>query len=190
MVDRPLRTATDFVGVRSFEGARAATRHLIEQGWERPACITGPRSAYTAAARLRGYVAAVREHSGTPLYRHADFKSDTAKAAAASLLDIESPPDAILTANEPMGLGVLAELAERGLRIGHDIGLVTFDDAPWAPFVDPPITVVSQPAYDIGARACELLLGVIQSGEAPAPRKVMLETTLIIRGSSLRHGKA
>ena len=89
-----------------------------------------------------------------------------------------------------MGLGVLAELAERGLRIGHDIGLVTFDDAPWAPFVDPPITVVSQPAYDIGARACELLLGVIQSGEAPAPRKVMLETTLIIRGSSLRHGKA
>jgi len=190
VVDRPLRTATDFVGVRSFEGARAATRHLIEQGWERPACITGPRSAYTAAARLRGYVAAVREHSGTPLYRHADFKSESAKAAAASLLDMEPPPDAILTANEPMGLGVLAELAERGLRIGRDIGLITFDDAPWAPFVDPPITVVSQPAYDIGARACELLLGVIQSGEAPAPRKVMLETTLIIRGSSLRRGKA
>jgi LacI family transcriptional regulator len=190
VVDRPLRTATDFVGVRSFEGARAATRHLIEQGWERPACITGPRSAYTAAARLRGYVAAVREHSGTPLYRHADFKSDTAKAAAASLFDTEPPPDAILTANEPMGLGVLAELAERGLRIGRDIGLVTFDDAPWAPFIDPPITVVSQPAYDIGARACELLLGVIQSGDSPAPRKVMLETTLIIRGSSLRHGKA
>jgi LacI family transcriptional regulator len=190
VVDRPLRTATDFVGVRSFEGARAATRHLIEQRWERPACITGPRSAYTAAARLRGYVAAVREHSGTPLYRHADFKFDGAKAAAASLLDTASPPDAILTANEPMGLGVLAELAERGLRVGHDIGLVTFDDAPWTPFVDPPITVVSQPAYDIGARACELLLGVIQSGEAPAPRKVMLETTLIIRGSSLRHGKA
>jgi LacI family transcriptional regulator len=190
VVDRPLRTATDFVGVRSFEGARAATRHLIEQGWERPACITGPRSAYTAAARLRGYVAAIREHSGTPLYRHADFKSDTAKAAAASLLDTEPPPDAILTANEPMGLGVLAELAERGLRVGHDIGLITFDDAPWTPFADPPITVVSQPAYDIGARACELLLGVIQSGEATAPRKVMLETTLIIRGSSLRHGKA
>jgi LacI family transcriptional regulator len=190
VVDRPLRTATDFVGVRSFEGARAATRHLIEQGWERPACITGPRSAYTAAARLRGYVAAVREHSGTPLYRHADFKSDTAKASAASLFDTEPPPDAILTANEPMGLGVLAELAERGLRIGRDIGLVTFDDAPWAPFIDPPITVVSQPAYDIGARACELLLGVIQSGDSPAPRKVMLETTLIIRGSSLRHGKA
>lgn len=186
VVDRPLRVATDFVGVRSFEGAKAATRHLIEEGWERPACITGPRSAYTAAARLRGYLAAVRDASGTPLYRHADFKADTAKAAAGSLLGSESPPDAILTANEPMALGVLAELAERGLRAGRDVGLITFDDAPWAPFADPPITVVSQPAYDIGARACELLLEVIQSGEAPAPRRVMLETKLIVRDSSRR----
>ena len=190
VVDRPLRTPTDFVGVRSFEGARTATRHLIDEGWKRPACITGPRSAYTAAARLRGYTAAVREVSGTPLYRHADFRSDSAKSAAASLLDNDFPPDAILTANEPMALGVLAELAGRSLRVGHDIGLVTFDDAPWAPFVDPPITVVSQPAYDIGARACELLLEVIQSGQAPAPRRVMLETKLIVRGSSLRQQEA
>ena len=190
VVDRPLRTPTDFVGVRSFEGARTATRHLLEQGWERPACITGPRSAYTAAARLRGYMAAVREQGGTPLYQHANFRSESARAAAADLLDSETPPDAILAANEPMALGVLAELAARGLRAGHDIGLVTFDDAPWAPFVDPPITVVSQPAYDVGAQACELLLEVIKSGEAPAPRTVMLDTTLIVRGSSLRQKSA
>ena len=186
VVDRPLRAATDFVGVRSFEGAKAATSHLIEQGWKRPACITGPRSAYTAAARLRGYLAAVREYSGTPMYRHAEFKTDTAQAAAAWLLDCDPPPDAFLTANAPMGLGVMAELAERGLRIGRDIGLVTFDDAPWAPFVSPPITVVSQPAYDIGARACGLLLDVIQSGESPTPRRATLETRLIVRGSSMR----
>jgi LacI family transcriptional regulator len=190
VVDRPLRVRTDFVGVRSFEGARAATRHLFEQGWERPACITGPRSAHTAAARLRGYLAAVRERSGTPLYRYADFKSGPARAAAASLLDGDCPPDAILTANEPMGLGVLGELAARGLRIGYEIGFVTFDEAPWAPFVSPPITVVSQPAYDIGARACEMLLDVIRSGEPPTPRKVMLETTLIVRGSSTRQRMA
>jgi LacI family transcriptional regulator, galactose operon repressor len=187
VVDRPLRTPTDFVGVRSFEGAKAATLHLLEQGWQRPACITGPRSAYTAAARLRGYLAAVREHEGTPLFRHADFKSESAKAAAASLLDSATPPDAILTANEPMGLGVLAELAARGIRVGRDIGLVTFDDAPWTPFANPPITVVSQPAYDIGARACELLLEVIGGDSTPrAPRKVMLDTELIVRESSLR----
>ena len=85
-----------------------------------------------------------------------------------------------------MALGVLAELAQRGLRIGRDIGLVTFDDAPWAPYTNPPITVISQPAYDIGVRACEMLLDVIQSGEPIEPRKVMLDTKLIVRSSSKR----
>jgi LacI family transcriptional regulator len=150
VVDRPLRTATDFVGARSREGARTATRHLIEQGWERPACITGPRCAYTAQARLRGYQEAIREHPDLqPIFRHADFKIGGAKAAAAELLDAYAP-DSILTANAPMALGVLGALSERGLRVGRDVGLVTFDDAPWAPYIDPPITVVTQPAYDIG----------------------------------------
>jgi LacI family transcriptional regulator len=187
VVDRPLGVPTDFVGVRSFDGAKAATRHLLDQGWTRPACITGPPTAYTAAVRLHGYLAAVREDAGRALYRHADFRDTAAaRAAAASLLDDAVPPDAILTANAPMALGVLAELSARGLRVGRDTGLVTFDDAPWAPFADPPITVVSQPAYDIGKRACELLLETVQSGAARAPRRVMLDTTLIVRGSSLR----
>jgi LacI family transcriptional regulator len=188
VVDRPLQVATDFVGVRSFEGARTVTRHLIEQGWTRPACITGPRCAYTANARLRGYRAALREHPEMPtLFRHADFKLEGAKAAAAELLDDRPAPDAIFTANAPMALGVLAELSERGLRVGADIGFATFDDAPWAPYINPPITVISQPAYDIGARASELLLDSIQFGEPSAPRKVMLDTTLIVRMSSKRH---
>lgn len=188
VVDRPLRTATDFVGIRSYESARTATRHLIEQGWERPACITGPRSAYTAQARLRGYRAAVREHADMqPIFRHADFRIGGAKAAAAKLFDDADAPDSILTANSLMALGVLAELSERGLRVGYDIGLVTFDDAPWAPYIDPPITAVSQPAYGIGARAGLLLLDGDRSGESPAPREVLLDATLIVRESSKRH---
>ena len=69
VVDRPLRTATDFVGVRSFEGARAATRHLIEQGWERPACITGPALGVHGgrpAARLRGGSPRALGHAAVP----------------------------------------------------------------------------------------------------------------------------
>ena len=188
VVDRPLRAATDFVGVRSFEGARTATRHLIEQGWVRPACVTGPRCAYTAQARLRGYRAAIREHAEMrPLFRHADFKIGGARAAAAELLDDPYAPDSFLTANAPMALGVLAELSERNLRVGYDVGLITFDDAPWAPYINPPITVITQPAYDIGARAGTLLLDVIRSGEQPSPRKVLLDTTLLVRASSKRH---
>lgn len=188
VVDRPLQVATDFVGVQSFEGARTSVRHLIAEGWKRPACITGPRAAYTARARLRGYRAAIGENPGMPLlYRYADFKFGGAKAAAATLLDDRPAPDAILTANAPMALGALAALSERSLRIGHDIGFATFDDAPWAPYMTPPITVISQPAYDIGARAADLLFDIIQSGEPPAPRRVLFDTTLIVRSSSKRH---
>jgi LacI family transcriptional regulator len=187
VVDRPLRAPTDFVGARSFDGARTATRHLIEQGWVRPACITGPGCAYTAQARLRGYRAAVREHPKMrPLFRYADFKIGGAKAAAAELLDDPYAPDSLLTANAPMALGVLAALSERGLRVGYDVGLVTFDDAPWAPYINPPITVVTQPAYDIGARAGTLLLESVRSGAPQAPRKVLLDTSLLVRESSKR----
>lgn len=189
VVDRPLGDTTDFVGVRSSDGARTATRHLIEQGWARPACVTGPRTAYTAQARLRGYRAALREHPGMqPLYRYADFKIEGAQKAAAQLLDDATPPDSFLTANAPMALGVLAALSERNLHVGVDVGLVTFDDAPWAPYIDPPITVITQPAYDIGAQAGTLLLEAIESGgQARRPKKVLLDTVLLVRESSLRH---
>ena len=60
--------------------------------------------------------------------------------------------------NAALGLGVLQELRARDLRPGRDLGLICFDDAPWAPFIDPPISVVSQPAYRMGAQAAALLV--------------------------------
>ena len=66
------------------------------------------------------------------------------------------------------------------------VGLVCFDDAPWAPFIDPPISVVSQPAYRMGAQAAALLVERI-GGAAHPPRRIVLGTDLIVRESSLRH---
>jgi LacI family transcriptional regulator len=80
---------------------------------------------------------------------------------------------------------VLQELRARDLRPGHDVGLICFDDAPWAPFIDPPISVVSQPAYRMGTQAATLLRERID-GAARSPRRIVLGTDLIIRESSLR----
>ena len=187
VIDRALREPTDLVDVRSFQGARDATRHLIEQGWSRPACITGPPYAATATARLRGYRAAIAEHDGmTARVEHADFRQDGGQAAAARLFDTRTPPDAIFVANAQMTLGVLAELSRRALGVGVDVGIVTFDDAPWAPHINPPITVVSQPAYEVGRRATDLLLDSIQGRDPGKLRHVTLTPELIIRRSSLR----
>jgi LacI family transcriptional regulator len=189
-VDRALREPVDSVLVHSRDGARAATSHLLDQGWTRPACITGPANADTAEQRLAGYADALRERQRRPaqsLIRHADYRADTARLATAWLLDQRLAPDAIFVANSSMALGVLEEFTDRRLRPGRDIGLIAFDDAPWAPFVNPPMSVVAQPAYDIGARAGQLLLDRLRGTVTnPSPKVVTLSTNLVIRASSLR----
>ena len=75
---------------------------------------------------------------------------------------------------------MLHELRARDLRPGHDVGLICFDDAPLAPFIDPPISVVSQPAYRMGAQAAALLLERITGATHP-PRRIVLGTDLIVR---------
>ncbi|EFL28528.1 ribose operon repressor [Streptomyces himastatinicus ATCC 53653] len=187
VIDRPLREKTDAIVVPSFVGARDATRHLIEQGWSRPACITGPASADTARARLRGYRAAIREHDGMPeIVAHADFRQDGAMLAARELLARADPPDAFFVANAPMALGTLAALAERGLRVGSDVGFVSFDDAPWAPYMTPPISVVAQPAHPLGERSARLLLESLRAPVERRPRRITLSPTLIVRAISHR----
>jgi len=188
-IDRPLREPVDSVLVSSSDGAREATLHLFSQGWSRPACVTGPAQADTAEQRLAGYRQAFVQQGRRPaksLVRHADFRAESARQAVASLLDSASPPDSFFVANSSMALGALEEFSHRRLVPGKDIGLIAFDDAPWARFVNPPMSVVAQPAYEIGAEAGELLLRRIQHTSTADDRKLTLRTELIVRGSSLR----
>ena len=189
-IDRPLRDPVDSVLVRSSDGAREATLHLFEQGWTRPACVTGPEQADTAEQRLAGYREAFadqRRRTSKSLVRHADFRAATARLAVASLLDSANPPDSFFVANSSMALGALEEFAHRNLVPGKDVGLVAFDDAPWAQFVNPPMSVVAQPTYEIGVRAGELLLERIKNPTAgEKARTIRLETQLIVRASSRR----
>lgn len=85
-----------------------------------------------------------------------------------------------------MALGVVDELTRHGLRPGADVGLIAFDDAPWARFMAPPMSVVTQPAYQIGKEAAELVL-LRMAGEVDAPpREIALDTELVVRASSRR----
>jgi LacI family transcriptional regulator len=186
VIDRGLDTTVDSVLADSRGGAQAATNHLLTQGWQRPACITGPRSAETAMLRRAGYEDAMQAAGiRTTRVVHRPFTIEGGREAAGALLDRDRAPDAFLVANAALALGVLHELRARGLRPGRDIGLICFDDAPWAPFIDPPISVVAQPAYRIGEQAARLLIDRIADNKVP-PRHLVLGTDLIVRDSSLR----
>lgn len=186
-VDRPLTTeAGDQVLVDTRLAAKQATEHLLAAGYRRIACLTGPAGVRTADDRLAGYRDALPgSDADDELVRRAEYRATGAAEATADLLKLTPRPDALLVANSTMAVGVLEVLAERGLRLGRDIGVVAFDDAPWATLVDPPLTVVAQPAYDIGTRAAQLLLARIGDNTRETT-SATLAARLIPRGSSSR----
>ncbi|TNC21926.1 LacI family DNA-binding transcriptional regulator [Amycolatopsis alkalitolerans] len=177
-VDRPLSDC-DQVLVDSRRAAREATEHLIGNGYARIGCITGPTGVRTADDRLAGYRDAVG--GASPLERRAEYRAGGGRRAAEELLACS--PDALLVGNSSMAVGVLEALGKAGLRSGRDVGVVAFDDAPWATLIDPPLTVIAQPAREIGAEAARLLLARIAEPDRP-PVATTLRAHLIERGSS------
>lgn len=185
-IDRKLRGAVDSVTTDSRSGAYEATTHLLESGWLRPGCCAGPADVETAQWRVDGYVDAVVGSGAEPLVAYGSYDREGGARTTAELLDRADPPDSLFVSNEQMALGALAELKRRGLEPGRDIGILTFDDTPWAPLMEPPMSVVEQPSYEIGARSARMLIDRIR-GESPATtRHVTLPTRLVVRRSSLR----
>jgi LacI family transcriptional regulator len=179
---------TDAVLVDNERGAQAATAHLIEQGYSRIACITGPNDVTTATSRLRGYRDALRE-AGRPydddLVRFSDFRETGGKQAMADLLDSGVRPDAIFATNNLMTVGALETLAERGVGVPDPIGVVGFDELPWADLVRPSLSTVAQPTYEVGRTAAQLLLKRLEN-PAEEYTTITLSTKLNVRDSSRR----
>ncbi|WP_129669000.1 LacI family DNA-binding transcriptional regulator [Phytoactinopolyspora endophytica] len=190
MVDRELKGVRgDAVLVDNENGAEEATAHLVEQGYERIACITGPQRASTATERLRGYrnaLEAAGRRANDTLIRMANFRADGGHDAMASLLDEQQPPDAVFVTNNLMTVGALECLVERRLDIPGDVALVGFDEVPWADLVRPSITTVAQPTYEEGRAAAELLARRIAEPDRALTRQI-LRTSLRVRASSTSH---
>ena len=185
-IDRRLRSANvDTVLADNQRGAEAATGHLVDMGYRRIACITGPPQAMTASERLKGYKRALRRHGRDVLpglIRHADFRERGGYDAMRSLL-ADSAPDAVFVTNNLMTVGALKYLVTHGIRIPRDIGVVGFDEIPWADLIRPSLSTVAQPTYDMG-RIAGQLLAAHSAAPDKQPETVVLRTSLNIRASS------
>lgn len=181
----------DTVAVTNREGAREAVQHLLDAGHRRIAMISGPPWISTARERLRGYKQALARHGRVcaELVRYADFRQAGGYAAMRDLLALAERPTAVFAASNLMTLGALQAIHEAGLRIPQDLAVVGFDDMAWAVSLQPPLTVVAQPAFEVGVTAGRLLLERLDKPGAPA-RRVELATRLIVRASSGFHRPA
>lgn len=186
-VDRSLaRVKTDLVEVDNYEGAFEAVTHLLDKGHTNIGLIEGRTHVSTSRERRRGYLDALAARGIAPrkdLLRAGDFKQESGRVLANELLDLKKPPTALFVVNNLMTVGALATIHQRGLRVPQDVAIVGFDDVPWAEALDPPLTVVRQPAYDVGRQAMELLLLRILEPTRP-PVTVRLRPELVIRRST------
>jgi DNA-binding LacI/PurR family transcriptional regulator len=169
-------------GVDQVEGARLATRHLLDLGHETVAHLAGPDDWLEAQARREGWRGALRD-MGRPvpeLLGEGDWTSRSGYEIARSAT--WGNTTAVFVANDQMALGVLRALAEAGRRVPEDVSVVGFDDLPEAAYFTPPLTTVRQDFVELGRRAVGLILRVL-GGEQDASVP-LVEPTLLVRSST------
>lgn len=185
-VDRALNSTTiDTVEVDNFQGAFEAVEHLIKIGHKRIGLIAGRANLSTSRDRRRGYeeaLSAARLPVRPELIRVGDNKQASGGALTDELLSESSPPTALFVSNNLMAVGALEAIHRRKLKVPDDVALIGFDDLPWAEALDPPLTVVRQPAYEVGRAAAEMLLKRLGNPELPAAW-LRLRPKLILRKS-------
>jgi len=183
-VDRePRGVAADSVTVENFEGAQMGVEHLLAQGHRRIACLTDLAEIHTARSRREGYVEAFRARGLRPdanLSAQGLRGPAAAQAAVLQLLDLAKPPTAVFAGRNDLAQGAVRALRQRGLS--NSVALVGFDDFPLADLVTPALTVVRQDVGRIGRLTADLLLGRIDGDSSP-PQHIVVEPTLVVRGS-------
>lgn len=191
VVDRRLSNVeVDTVLTDNLYGGLTATKHLLELGHRRIACITGPSNLTPSAERVIGYRRALEEYGvgiDEELILRGDFRPNSGYAATAELIQQKLRPTAIFACNDMMAIGALRALSEYGLRAPEDCSLIGFDDIELASYINPPLTTIRQDKSAIAKAAVTLLLERITEPHLPA-RTCILPTQLIKRLSTQRIG--
>ncbi|HEX8330878.1 MAG TPA: LacI family DNA-binding transcriptional regulator [Hymenobacter sp.] len=176
-----------------FQGAYDAVTHLLAQGCTRVAHLKGPPNPENTRKRFAGYQAALAAH-GLPfrpeyVVECHDVSHAEGLAFTRQLLALPEPPDGIFAVSDSVAIGALTALREEGRRVPADVAVVGFSDWAVCQLVEPQVSSVAQPGYEIGRQATELLLREIQQLRDDQPlehSRTVLGATLRVRGSSQR----
>lgn len=178
------------IEAQNFEGAVAATRHLLELGHRRIGFLGGRSDLESARRREAGFRAAHAE-AGVPvdeqLVAEGGFTELSAVEPSHYLLTLPERPTAVFSANDLMALQVLRTARELDLSVPDDLSIVGFDNIPEGALGEPPLTTVDQHVQELGRAAVQVLVDLIERpghhGEAD-PIHITLPTELIVRRST------
>ena len=183
---------THKVIVDNHKGAYDATMHLLKNGYKNIAAVTNSSTLSITRERLGGYRAALDE-SGVKVnedmiqYCHYGGMSlPEVEEAVIRILEMPQKPDAIFATSDKLTTGCLRILKSKNIQVPNDLGLVGFSNTELTELTDPPLTVVKQPAFQMGELATTLLLELIESKRPVTSFETKkLATELIIRGSTI-----
>ncbi|HEX4065253.1 MAG TPA: LacI family DNA-binding transcriptional regulator [Acidobacteriaceae bacterium] len=183
--DRPFsNTSIDSITVSNSAAVREATEHLLSHGYQRILAVGARPHLYTGSERIAGYASTMKRaglEQGTYLVEN---ESELTPEVIRTLLTRNGKKmEAILTLNGITTMMILRGLRHLGVRVARDIALISFDDFQLAEILTPGLTVVRQPAEDLGRRAAELLFTRMESKKPLPQQKIVLSTTFHIRES-------
>jgi LacI family transcriptional regulator len=182
--------SADIVLVDNELAGYQATRHLIELGHRRIACISGPSDLNPSAQRVHGYRRAMSEADLPllPAYQvGGDFRIEGGEAGIARLLGVNPRPTAVFVCNDMMAIGALRGARLMGVHTPEDLSIVGFDDIVLARATCPALTTMAQPIAEIARVATELLVQRMRGDLNGSVReRIVLGAQLVIRESSCR----
>jgi LacI family transcriptional regulator len=178
--------STNSIGINNYRGAQLATEHLIELGCRKIAHITGPLTSNPVFERKKGYIDTVQKHfpEQEVLLYEGDFSLEDGMRITKQICEEHSDIDAIFLGNDLMALGSLKQLKLLGRKVPQDIAIIGFDGIKLTEMVEPEISTIQQPIYDIGVTATNKLIHMIENTSSDS-MNLELEVELIKRGSTV-----
>ncbi|MGA9398567.1 MAG: LacI family DNA-binding transcriptional regulator [Anaerolineaceae bacterium] len=165
---------------------QTAVEFLIRLGHRRIAYISGPELLTTTEERLAGYKETLIKNKIEPdesLILSGDYKYQSGIQAATDIHSMNVKPTAVLASNDVMAIACITGLKDLKYSIPEDISVMGIDNIPFARFVDPPLTTVALPMYEMGKVGMESLIKLL-NGEKIDHSGVALSQELVIRKST------
>lgn len=177
----------DSVNLTNWQGGFDMTKHLLERGHTKIACIGFLNEVARTQERLNGYKDALLRHGIEPRseyiighYESENFGSE----AARKLFALSDPPTALFSINDYTAINAYNAANECGLVVGKDIAIGGFDDTSYARVVSPPLTTVKYSHKSLAETTARMLLDRVRGEKKGEPIKVTLETELVVRQST------
>lgn len=176
-----------YVSVDDVKATQQAVSYLISLGKRRIALINGPEYYKYAKHRLIGYrkslEAANIEYDPSIVVNLSDVNYELAITSASQLLNSSNRPDAFFTCSDTYAVAVIRAAYQYGIAIPDELAVIGYDNTDITTFTIPTLTSISQPAFQLGFTACELLIAKTQNPNF-SPKHIILETELILREST------